>query len=212
MVILPIRTDVHKVYGPPQGRWTLADWEKLPADDNRYEIIDGVLYMSTAPSYFHQWISMRLSILVAGPTHERGLAFCVASPVSVIMPGCDPVQPDFVVVHAEQKGIIQQKRVVGVPDVIVEILSPGNRDFDEEIKLNAYAKAGVPEYAIIDPAAHSFKLYRLRLKYIGQYVAPKVFPGEQNISFQLLSGISFRVNQLFDGAPDTTLSIGDGFL
>src|SRR5262245_17868254 len=98
MVALPLLTEVPKVYGPPQGRWTLADWEKLPADDYRYEIIDGVLYMSTAPSYFHQWISMQLSIRLAGPAHERGLAYCVASPVGVIMPGVDPAQPDSVVV------------------------------------------------------------------------------------------------------------------
>ena len=42
------------VAGPPQGRWTNADWEALPSDGNRYEIIDGVLYMTTAPSNFHQ--------------------------------------------------------------------------------------------------------------------------------------------------------------
>lgn len=53
--------------GPPQGQWTAADWEALPDDDNRYEIIDRVLYMSTAPSYFHQYTIKRFNRLVGVP-------------------------------------------------------------------------------------------------------------------------------------------------
>ncbi len=52
------------VEGPRQGEWTYADWEELGRDDdNRYEIIDGVLYMTTAPKDFHQWIISR-SIMI----------------------------------------------------------------------------------------------------------------------------------------------------
>jgi hypothetical protein len=45
----------HAVVGPPQSEWTAADWEALPEDGNRYEIIAGVLYMTTSPSLFHEW-------------------------------------------------------------------------------------------------------------------------------------------------------------
>ncbi len=51
-----IPTDAVRVPGPQQGTWTLADWEALPEDGNRYEILHGVLFMSTSPSFFHQWI------------------------------------------------------------------------------------------------------------------------------------------------------------
>jgi hypothetical protein len=50
MPALVVTTDAPLVAGPPQGHWSLADWEALPADENRYEIINGVLYMTTAPS------------------------------------------------------------------------------------------------------------------------------------------------------------------
>jgi hypothetical protein len=50
MTTLVISTDAPAVAGPPQGQWTHADWETLPDDGNRYEVLDGVLYMSTAPS------------------------------------------------------------------------------------------------------------------------------------------------------------------
>jgi len=95
---LPVPTDAPAVKGPRQGDWTRSDWETLPEDGNRYEIIEGVLYMSTAPSFFHQWITKRLYRLVGIPAEDQGLALCIWAPIGVFMPGCDPVQPDFVVV------------------------------------------------------------------------------------------------------------------
>jgi hypothetical protein len=55
MTALVIPTEAPAVLGPRQGRWTYADWEVLPDDGNRYEVVDGALYMTTAPSFFHQW-------------------------------------------------------------------------------------------------------------------------------------------------------------
>ena len=61
MITLAIPTDATtSVRGPTQGNWTYADWEQIPDDGNRYEIIEGVLYVTTVPSFFHQWIIARL--------------------------------------------------------------------------------------------------------------------------------------------------------
>src|SRR5690242_5297681 len=97
------------VSGPPQGHWTAEDFETLPDDGNRYEIINGVLYMSTSPSYFHQCIIRRLDHYVGVPAEEQGLAFAATVPVGVFMPGCDPVQPDFVLVLAARASIIRDR-------------------------------------------------------------------------------------------------------
>ena len=84
------------VEGPPQGEWTYEDWLLLGEnDDNRYEIIDGYLYMTTAPKDFHQWIISRLIRQVGIPAEDRGLAQWRVAPIGVLMPGADPVQPDF---------------------------------------------------------------------------------------------------------------------
>src|SRR5579864_7044383 len=107
MATLVITTDAPIVDGPPQGRWTHADWEKLPADGNRYEVIDGVLYMSTSPSFFHQWIVMRAYDELKAQVGDTGLAVICISPVGVFMPGCDPVQPDVVVVAIGDRGFIR---------------------------------------------------------------------------------------------------------
>ncbi|HKC75964.1 MAG TPA: Uma2 family endonuclease, partial [Chloroflexota bacterium] len=172
-------------------------------DGNRYEIVDGVLYMTTAPSSFHQWIIKQLVRYVAIPAEDQGLAFGFPAPVGVIMPGCDPVQPDFVVVLASRKSIFRERRIRGVPDLLVEILSPGNKAYDQEVKLDAYARAGVPEYAIIDPSARTLSHYRLEVA--GRYASPHVYGEVEVATFDCLPTISVPVGDLFAGAPDTTL-------
>src|SRR5262245_26364987 len=81
--------------------WNYARWEQLPDDGNRYEVIDGVLYMTTVPSFFHQWIIQQFARYVGMPAADAGLAFFAFAPIGVLMPGCDPVQPDFVLVRKE---------------------------------------------------------------------------------------------------------------
>jgi Uma2 family endonuclease len=203
MTALVLSTDAPAVPGPPQGQWTYADWEELPDDGNRYEIIDGVLYMTTAPSSFHQWIVNRLVRHIAIPAEDQGVAFAFTAPIGVIMPGCDPVQPDFVVVLASRTSIFREGRIRGVPDLIVEILSPSNKAYDQEVKLDAYARAGVPEHAIIDPSARTLSHYRLKVS--GRYASPCVYGEAEVASFDGLPTISVPVGDLFAGAPDTTL-------
>lgn len=202
-VVFPILTEVNPVKGPPQGQWTYADWEKLPDDGSRYEIIDGVLYMSTAPSLFHGWIIGQLYDLLGYPAKQQKLAYAFWAPVGVLMPGCEPVQPDFVIVRAERAAILEDRRIRGVPDLIVEVLSPSNADYDEDVKLKAYARAGVPEYAVIDPAKRQLRLYALAQ--LGQYGAPRMFSEGERLTFACLPTLVVPVADLFAGAPDTTL-------
>jgi Uma2 family endonuclease len=208
MTTLVIATEeVHAVAGPPQGQWTYADWKALPDDGKRYEVIEGVLYMTTAPSNFHQWIVRRLERLVGIPAEDQGLALCFPAPIGVLMPGCDPVQPDYVVVLASNASIIRGGRIRGVPNLIIEVLSPGSVAYDQGVKLEAYARAGVPEYAIIDPAARMLSHYRLVAE--EQYSEPRVFSEAETATFECLPTINMPIAHLFAGAPDTTLRIAD---
>ncbi|MCC7450281.1 MAG: Uma2 family endonuclease [Anaerolineae bacterium] len=203
MTTLVIPTDTIAVKGPPQDRWTLADWEGLPADGNRYEVINGNLHMTTAPSYFHQWIVRRLDQYLGVPAEQQGLAFAAVAPIGLIMPGCDLVQPDFVIVLASHKSIIHDKRIRGIPDLIIEVLSPDNTAYDEDVKLTAYAEAGVPEYGIIDPRARTLRVYPLAVP--GRYAEPRVYTEGDSATFTCLPTIPVPVRELFAGAPDTSL-------
>lgn len=131
--------------------WDYARWSQLPDDGNRYEVIDGVLYRTTAPSYFHQWIIRQICLQLIEQLDRPGIGLTTWSPIGLLMPGCDPVQPDIVVVRSEERGIIYDRRINGVPALIVEVLSPSNAEKDTEIKRAAYARAGLPEYWIVRP-------------------------------------------------------------
>jgi Uma2 family endonuclease len=131
--------------------WTYELWEQLPDDGHRYEVLDGVLYMSTAPSPRHQRISLNMTLEFVVQIDRRGLGATYYAPIGVVMPFADPVQPDIVVVLAEQAGIVTARRIVGIPALLVEILSPSNADYDLVTKREMYARAGVPEYWVVRP-------------------------------------------------------------
>ena len=190
------------VSGPPQGRWTEFHWDELPDDGNRYEIIEGVLYMTMSPSSFHQWIVGRLFRFIGHPAEDQGLGYAFDAPIGVFMPGCDPVQPDFVFVRTAQRAIIG-RRIRGVPDLLVEILSPSNREYDETVKRAAYARAGVPEYLIIDPAARTVLHHRLLAS--GDYDTPAPLGDDAVLQLDCLPTITLSIAQLWQDAPDTTL-------
>jgi Uma2 family endonuclease len=184
--------------------WTAADWERLPDDGRRYEIIAGVLYASTAPSLFHQWVVQEIYVALRQQLVVPGVAFAFVAPVGVFMPGCDPVQPDLVVVRREDSGLLRERRVYGVPTLLVEVLSPGSVEQDLAVKRAAYARAGVPEYWAVRPAERDFLAHSQPEPGTGQYLqVAHVPPGGELVSATL----PFRapVAAFFAGAPDTTL-------
>lgn len=98
--------------------------------------------------------------------------------------------------------IIRNGRIHGVPDLIVEVLSPGNAAYDKQVNLPAYALEGVPECALIRPMIRAVSVYRLDR--LGRYAAPGEASSSDVLTFDCLPGLAATVNDLFEGAPDTT--------
>ncbi|MBI3973741.1 MAG: Uma2 family endonuclease [Chloroflexi bacterium] len=187
--------------------WDRARWERLPADGNRYEVIDGYLYMSTAPSLFHQWIIQELYASFRKQINETGTGLTFLAPIGVFMPGCDPVQPDVVVMRASDAQsdahVYQKGRIEGVPALLVEVLSPSNAGVDLGIKRGAYARAGVPEYWIVRPATRDVLVCTHPDTSLGDYGDSHVFgPHDELVSPTL--PVRVPVASLFAGAPDAT--------
>jgi Uma2 family endonuclease len=198
MMVFPVSPEsVSQVIGPPQGQWTFADWEALDHSSLRYEIIDGVLYVTKSPIPLHQRSVKYLLYHLGKPAEDLGIAEAFLAPIGVVMPGCDPVQPDFVLIRRENMGIVHARLIEGVPDLIAEVLSPGTADYDEGVKLEAYAKCGVPEYLVLDPQARVLRYYRLEAP--GRYAPPRQFREGERVSFECAPGIA--VADLFARAP-----------
>ena len=139
---------------------TYDDYLSFPEDGQRHELIDGEHYVSPAPITIHQRLSVRLTFALAGyfDAHPGGEVF--HAPCSVKLSHWDAVEPDLFVVLEDQSGIVTEKHVGGAPAIVIEILSPSTRRYDEAIKRAAYDRFGVREYWIVDPANAAVTLHR----------------------------------------------------
>ncbi|HEU5434498.1 MAG TPA: Uma2 family endonuclease [Thermomicrobiales bacterium] len=137
---------------PAPGHWRYEDLLALPDDGRRYEIIEGELFEMPAPSWAHAIVIANL-ILLIGPI-VRALGGQIATaPLDVFFPGADPVQPDILEVLPDGKARPSRRGLEGQPDLVIEVLSPSNREHDLLTKRALYARAGVREYWLIDPDA-----------------------------------------------------------
>jgi Uma2 family endonuclease len=151
--------------------WTAADWEGLPHEDgNRYEIIGGVLYMSSPPNVRHQRIVRKAVLALFAQIDDRGLGMTLWSPLGVFLPSATPVQPDLLVVRAADFAMIGERQITGVPALLVEVLSPSTAKYDREVKREAYARAGLLEYWIVRPEARDVLVYSEPEQGTGQYL------------------------------------------
>jgi len=154
-------------------KWTYEDFLLFPDDGKRHELIDGEHIMSPSPFTKHQRILGNLFIVIKLflKSHRMGEAFI--APMDVVLSDTDVVEPDLLFIASEHASIITEKHIMGVPDLIVEVLSEGSgtetcatrnmsqmglgRKTDEIIKRRLYEQYGVKEYWIIDPELESVK-------------------------------------------------------
>ena len=193
--VLPVVTVAVPIVGPPQGRWTYADYAALPDDGNRYEIIAGVLYMTPAPGTGHQSISARVVTFLVTHVEFAGLGRVFAAPVDVELAPDTVVQPDIVVVLSANLHRITPSRIIGAPDLVVEILSPGTAGYDRREKQDAYARSGVGEYWIVDPGAQTVELLTLDQ---GGYRSHGVFRGQARLPSSAVT-LPVPIERFFQG-------------
>lgn len=131
----------------PTGRpFTVDDLEGMPDDGNRYELIDGMLIVSPAPSWEHQEMSFAVGIVLreACPRGERVLL----APFAVQTAFDSEVQPDVLVARFTD---LTSKNLPAPPLMVAEVLSRSTRLHDRNTKKAHYERMGVPVYWLLDP-------------------------------------------------------------
>jgi len=146
---------------PPRAKLGYREYCCFPDDGRRHEIIDGDHYMTPAPSTTHQTVSKRLQYQLYKQVELAGLGLVFNAPVDVQLTEYDIVQPDLVVVLKDRTRMITHTKINGVPDLIVEILSPSTAANDTALKKQLYERTGVTEYWIADPDNQRLEQYRL---------------------------------------------------
>lgn len=176
-----------------------ASWD----EDKRCEVLDGkIISMAPSPQPSHQEISMQISIEIG--SYLRGkVCRAFAAPIDVFLfedtrhKWIDEnvrnwVIPDFIVVCDPDK--IKRNKILGAPDLVVEIISSSSAKIDRIDKRLAYQRAGVKEYWIIDPANQLVEVYQLKNHSLE---LQNVYKREDTIPVHVLNSLEIDLTVIF---------------
>jgi Uma2 family endonuclease len=129
--------------------FTYREYALLPDDGRWYELIDGDFLVSPSPSPSHQTVLRLLQFELMQQIEKTGTAFVFNAPCDLILSDTTVVQPDLVVVRQSRKEIITKRGIEGIPEIIVEIISPSSKERDEFLKKSLYSRFAIPEYWLV---------------------------------------------------------------
>ena|SRR5437870_3506422 len=143
---------------------TVADLDACPDDNNRYELIEGELFVSRARGLPHQFVIQNLQIAFVEYLRRK--------PIGKVVPGAgaifsdyDAVIPDLAFVRNERwDQVVTGEKFTGPLDLVIEVVSSGaeNRRRDLLVKRQLYGKCGIAEYWVVDPENRLVEVYCLR--------------------------------------------------
>jgi Uma2 family endonuclease len=147
-----------KYTAPP--RTGMEVYEMLPLG-TLAEVINNTIYMSPAPSFEHQRIIGSIFFSIESYALSKKIGITVISPVDVYLDEKNILQPDIVYLSNSSLKYVKGGKIKGTPDLIVEVLSPGNETHDLEKKKAIYESFGVKEYFIVAPKTKAVISYYL---------------------------------------------------
>ncbi len=178
-----------------QRRYSVEDYQEW-SDDEKWEIIDGILYdMSPAPRIKHQNI---VGIFFLNfKTHPENPCYTGIAPTDVVLDAYSVVQPDVFIVC--DGGKITENNIQGAPDLIVEVVSPGTEVKDRREKKRLYEQSGVKEYLIVFPEREYVERYVLEE---GQYGSPEIFNWDERLRLSIFP-IEVKLDEIFEKENQT---------
>ena len=145
----------------PGVKLTYDDFVQFPDDGLRHELIDGEHHVTPSPNTKHQAISLQLTLLIGNWLERHAIGRLFYAPFDVVFSKYDVVEPDLLYLSNERASdALTPQHVHGVPELVVEIGSPGTRKRDETIKRGLYERSGVSEYWVVDPEIDTICVYR----------------------------------------------------
>lgn len=141
-------------------RWTRAMLDALPEDGMRHEIIDGVHFVSPAPSFAHQYVVGQFHYALQRFLETERVGWVVTAPCDVVLADDTVVQPDLLVVRREGNRPPRTSDAAGLPMLAAEVVSPSSSSRDRIVKRPRYARAGIAEYWIVDPLSRLVERWR----------------------------------------------------
>jgi Uma2 family endonuclease len=173
--------------------YTVQDFCQLVREDQKADLINGVIYMASPDNTDANEVFMWLGSLMNLFVEEFDLGKVFGSRVAYELDEINCPEPDIGFVHKSRQHLVQRGRVKGPPDLAVEIVSPESIERDYKTKRGQNEKAGVREYWIADEIEETVTLLRLNKK--GKYREVKPKNGE--LHSEVLPGFFIRPEWLF---------------
>jgi Uma2 family endonuclease len=182
-----------------EGLVTYEIYADMPDDGQRYEVDDGQLeLMSPAPAPRHQSVINEIVFKLNQSCRSDYIIY--TSPIDVILSDIEVRQPDIVMVHHTRMSIITQRGIEGPPDLVMEVVSPHSRKRDKVKKTKAYARYGVAEYWIIDPANRTIEQYVINED---KYELAEVYNDDEPIHSERVTCAAFTLAEILAEVPNT---------
>lgn len=179
-----------------QKKYTYDDYVRLTKEGDRCELIDGeLIYQMTSPIIIHQIILSNINFELNNYVKNKNLGKVFVAPTDVKLATDHTFQPDIFFIKKERFSIINEKNIDGVPDLVVEILSPSTAYYDLRKKFSAYETFGVKEYWIVDPKEQTFESYDNNPN---GFVISQKLKKTGVINSKSLEGFSFEITSIWD--------------
>lgn len=183
-------------------KYTYADYLTWP-EGERWEIINGVPYMQAAPSWQHQAISGNIFGQFYEYLKDKSCQI-FAAPFDLCIPELNErdeeisnviSQPDIVIICDKSK--LRKTGFFGVPELIIEIISPSTAKMDKITKFNKFEKAGVKEYWIVEPEQKIVSVFVLQSN--NRYGRPDVLSEDDQIVVSIFPDLAIDLKLVFEG-------------
>jgi len=153
-MIAPTAKEIKKFY-------TYDDYLKID-DGNRYELIKGELFLTPSPGTRHQFVAGNIFLFLSLYVQKAGSGKVLIAPLDVVLD--EPIkkntfQPDVIFISNDRLSIIEEARINGAPDLVVEVLSPSTARRDRGKKSRRYFLSGVREYWLADPQEQLLEIF-----------------------------------------------------
>jgi Uma2 family endonuclease len=173
---------------------TYRDYEALPDDGRRYEIHDGGLSVTPAPTPQHQIVAANMVRVLAGHVPAVAPGLLLFAPLDVILADSTIVQPDVVYLAPDRLGRVSGRGIEGAPTLGIEILSPSTRTIDRVTKTQLYAQHGLPFLWLVDPDTRTVEAFVLQH---GRYALAAAATGPAPVDLPPFTGLGLVPDRLW---------------
>jgi Uma2 family endonuclease len=177
------------------ARVSYAELQQWPDDGRHYELHDGEVVVVPSPLPKHQRVALSIADVLREYEQASGGVVLIA-PLDIVFTEYDVLQPDIVFFRHERRDLVRDwEETRAAPDLAVEVLSRSTEARDRGRKMEMFARFGVPEYWIVDPAKNTLEIYVLRS---GEYELTAVADEHASVTSATLDGLTFPASRTFN--------------